>query len=154
MDKYRHSKIYKLYSPDGFYYLGSTVNTLRQRKNEHKSVSKKNPNQKIYAHFNTIGWDTIEIVLVEEFKCENRDQLRQKENEHIVKALGDPKCLNSVREFITEEERKEQRKQIWAVYYENHKEELQTKALERYHSNPGAQRIRRANKKSQNILVE
>lgn len=44
------------------YYIGSTSLSLAARLAIHVCTSKKYPNRKLYAHFNAIGWDTVEIL--------------------------------------------------------------------------------------------
>jgi hypothetical protein len=58
-------------------------------------MSSKKPDQLVYKYFNRVGWDKVSIVLVEEFACENKGQLRQKEDEYIQKHRHNPLCLNT-----------------------------------------------------------
>ena len=103
---YSKSKIYKLFSNDGFYYYGSTVNELHKRLYSHKGMAKRRSSIKVYKHFIDVGWDNITIILVEDYPCKSKQELLRKENEYIVKSLQDPLCLNSRPSLLTEEERK------------------------------------------------
>lgn len=105
MPDYSKGKIYKLQCEDGHYYIGSTCDSLRGRLWDHKDASQTKP-WRVYTHINTLGWDKVTIVLVEEFPCENRDQLRQREDFYIQQVRG-PLCLNMDRAFVTERERKD-----------------------------------------------
>ena len=87
-------KIYQLVCNDGYYYIGSTKNELRKRLFNHKEASLNHPQRRVYKHINTIGWDNVNIVLIEEICCNNRDELTKKEYEHIIKNKNDKFCLN------------------------------------------------------------
>jgi hypothetical protein len=112
MPDYKQGKIYKLInSIDDKIYVGSTCNLLSQRKAGHKTSMLKQPTQTVYAHFNSIGWDKVDIVLIEEIECENKMQLFQRERHYID--LLKP-ALNKIRPVITIEEQKENKKQ-WVI---------------------------------------
>ena len=87
-------KIYKLLCNDGYYYIGSTINSLNDRYSAHKNKSKKS-NNKLYKHINTIGWENVKIELLEEIIIKNNHELLIKESEYIVKELSNPLCLNT-----------------------------------------------------------
>ena len=110
MDKYKHSKIYKLYGEDGAFYYGSSIEKhLSKRYWCHRTMAQQFPDRRVYKHYNTLGWDKVKIVLVEAFECSGREELRKKENEYIVKSLDDTKCLNHHLAFLTDEVRQEKR---------------------------------------------
>jgi hypothetical protein len=116
---YERSKIYKLACNDGHYYYGSTIADLRSRLWGHKDSS-KTMTSRVYTHINSIGWDNVKIELVEEFSCENRTQLRMKENTYICSSKNDPLCLNTLPAFASDEE-KHQRN---IEYYEKNKDTI------------------------------
>ena len=89
-----NGRIYQLVCEDGYYYIGSTKNDLRKRFYEHKMTSKRNADRKIYKHINNIGWDKVKIVLIEDYKYVNKQELVRKEYEHIIKNKNDKFCLN------------------------------------------------------------
>ena len=83
MPAYSNSKVYKLInSVDSKIYIGSTTQSLCKRLAKHKSDAKKNP-QFVHKHFNTIGWDTVRIILIETVECFNKEQLTQREQYYI-----------------------------------------------------------------------
>ena len=131
---YDKSKIYKLQHEDGHFYIGSTINELRVRFQGHKDRSKMEceKNRRVYKHINN-EWDKVRIVLVEAFECSNRDELRQKEDAYIQKELKNDLCLNVLRAFLTETDKKEYKHQHYiqniqvyrerdARWYREHKE--------------------------------
>lgn len=88
MPDYQKSKIYKLYSPSkNLVYYGSTVQTLSQRLNEHISRHKKYTNDNNYCafvrSFLVLDCEDYKIELVEEYECNNKQQLLKKEAEYI-----------------------------------------------------------------------
>ena len=63
MVNYANGKIYKLINNiDDKIYVGSTCETLIQRKNEHKKKAKQK-NFKVYNHLNQVGWGNVDIYL-------------------------------------------------------------------------------------------
>jgi group I intron endonuclease len=84
MPNYGIGKIYKLVnSVDGKICIGSTCQTLAKRKGEHKRYATKYVNRKVYQHLNSIGWENVRIVLIENYACGSRDELRAREEYYI-----------------------------------------------------------------------
>ena len=80
MPNYKNSKIYKLVNNvDDLFYVGSTCNLLSKRRSGHVTASKKYPNQRVYKHLNTIGWNNVKIVLIEKYPCNDIDELHKRE---------------------------------------------------------------------------
>jgi len=104
MPNYQESRIYRL-EGEGKYYIGSTTKRLCERKAVHKAHAKRYPDRKIYNYFNTIGWDKVNIILIETFPCNNKEELNAKEDEHIKKYITDSNCLNSRGALMTSEQR-------------------------------------------------
>jgi hypothetical protein len=83
MPNYSNSKVYKLVNGiDNKIYIGSTTQSLSQRLAKHKDDAKKRP-YPVHRHFNTIGWDTVRIILIENVECFNKEQLVQREQHYI-----------------------------------------------------------------------
>lgn len=134
MPSYAKGKIYKLQCDDGHYYIGSTCDELRRRLWTHKADSNRR-NTHIYQHINQLGWDRVRIILVEEYPCENRDDLRKKEDQYIQQHINDALCLNFRREKLTEEERVEQHRQLTSVWEKNNREKRNQRRREAYQTN-------------------
>ena len=113
MPDYSKSKIYKLQCNDGYFYIGSTCDELRKRLYYHKQDCKKQHriNTRVYKHINSVNWDNVTIILIEQFNCENKDELRMKENEYIQKELNNELCLNTNRSYRTSQDDKDDKKQ-------------------------------------------
>ena len=107
MPDYKNGKIYKLWSPEGDdIYIGSTTISLSRRKAKHKS---QNNTSKILFE----KYTDVRIELLEEYPCDNKEQLLKKEGEYI-------RNNNCVNRCIAGTTRKEQNKN----YYENNKEKI------------------------------
>jgi hypothetical protein len=112
--------VYVLQCIDNYYYIGSTVNDPRYRLNNHKQDSVKFPERPIYTHINSIGWDNVLLEVVEEFPCNTREELYEKEDELVKQSLQDTYCLNHIRAFVSKEERKANVQN----YYLTHRQEI------------------------------
>ena len=80
MVNYGNGKVYRLVNNvDETFYIGSTCNPLHKRKNGHKRDAIKSPEQPVYKHLNTIGWDNVEIILIESYPCNSKAELEARE---------------------------------------------------------------------------
>jgi hypothetical protein len=159
MIDYLKTKIYKIESHLGDkVYIGSTTNEyLSQRFQNHKSSYKRWKQEKpnsfttSFLLFDEYGVDNCQIVLIEECKCNSKDEKNAKEG-HYIKAINcvnknimglspeETDILNENREIPREiikqriiskryyERHKEAKKQK----YQENKDELKLKALEYY----------------------
>ena len=134
MDKYQNSKIYKLVNlKSGLEYIGSTTQLLSKRKAEHTRGYKRwceNPISFIssYVLFEEEG--NIQIYLIEDYPCKNRNELHAREGYWIQKHQN---CVNiyipnglSIEEY-NKEYRTQHKKEIREYkkeYYENNKEKI------------------------------
>ena len=125
---YEKSKIYKLQCASGHFYIGSTSNTFAKRLGQHKDLSKKTPDRRVYKHING-DWSQVRMILIEEFPCETKEQLKKREDEYIQRELKNPLCLNSVAAIgLT----KEQTVEYQRKYREAHRDKRKEKAREYY----------------------
>jgi predicted GIY-YIG superfamily endonuclease len=142
---YENGKIYILKCNDNYFYYGSTTVELKRRFWGHKHSSKI-MSSKVYKHINLIGWENVTIELVESFKCNNREELRRKENEFILKEISNKFCLNTLRSYTPLDEKKQQekerkvrttipRKKVVHEYYEKNKNEIKARNKKNYNIN-------------------
>jgi hypothetical protein len=75
MPDFRNGKIYRINVGDE-YYIGSTTLTLSQRWANHKQDS--NRTSEFYSKVRAHGIQNCEVVLLEEFPCDSRQQLNIK----------------------------------------------------------------------------
>jgi hypothetical protein len=131
-------KIYKItndYNDD--VYVGSTCDLLTKRFSGHKKGinSKTKQNTLIYKLMNEIGFERFRIELIEDFPCQDKYQLRQREG-HFIRELG---TLNMRIECRTDKEyqkdNKDKKKEIDKKYNENNKQKIQEYHKEYYEVN-------------------
>ena len=111
MVNYGNGKIYKITGSNLIYY-GSTTQPLNKRKEQHK---KKECSSKIIIEKG--DW---EIVLVENYSCENKEQLFSRERWWIE----NNECVNKHRPIRTAEEKEEQKKNAKKQFENNNKEHI------------------------------
>ena len=116
MPDYKQGKIYKIVSDecDAVYY-GSTVQSLIERWWLHKAHFnnwKKTSGWRcaIIKYFDEYGIDNFRIELVEDYPCDNDEQLRMKEQEY----LDANECVNEIRAYRSIED---ERVRALAKYY-------------------------------------
>jgi hypothetical protein len=84
MLNFQNAKIYKLVnSEDDEIYIGSTCGTLHLSKSRHKKHKNRQSHRKVYAHLNRIGWSNVRIILIEDFPCNNKNELLRREQHYI-----------------------------------------------------------------------
>jgi len=143
MVKYDNGKIYKIWSSQTeLIYIGSTTKLLCRRLADHKSnIKLYNDNRYGYnSSFEIIKYDDAKIELIENFSCNNKEELTKREGE-LIRQFKDV-CVNmriagrTQQEYtqdnieqITEyqkkyyDENKEQIKENNKLYREEHKEQ-------------------------------
>ncbi len=94
---YSQGKIYKIVcNKTGLIYIGSTCSTLEKRLKRHESDCKryldKKTNHLISSIFVTFNND-YKIELIENYPCQNRKELEDREYFHI----DDNECINTLR---------------------------------------------------------
>ena len=83
-------------------------------------MSKKKINQPVYKYFNSVGWENVKIVLLEECYLDNKEQLLREEDKNICMFRDELLCLNNRRAFITAEDKQEYFKE----YYDQNKHKI------------------------------
>ena len=122
-NRYNYSKIYKLVEREtNSFYIGSTTSTLSKRLHEHKMDAVRQPERPVYKYLNSLGWDKVEIILINEHILNSKDELRREEDAVIQQFINDELCLNSCRAFKTLTEKEEYWKQWHHNDCENRKE--------------------------------
>jgi len=145
INKYHNSKIYKLVSNHtDKIYIGSTVQPLHKRKYNHKmayQLFKNNIGKCNYIYsYKLIELGEIDIILIENFKCENKEELHAKERYYIE--LNKELCVNKQIPIRTKEENQEYMKEYNKDYRENNKETLKEKNKKYYKTNQEYKKIK------------
>ncbi len=127
---FQKAKIYKItndYNDD--VYIGSTCNSLVRRYIQHKSDSKneKYQNRPLYKLMNEIGFERFRIQLIEDYPCEDKYQLRQKEGDYI-KSIGTMNLLQAGRTCKEYRDDNKEKYEEWKKqYYEINKDSIRAK---------------------------
>ena len=130
INKYNNGKIYKIWNiVNDDIYVGSTCNPLCKRMAYHRSHynNEKYKHRNLYKLMNEIGTDMFHIELVEEYPCENKEQLRKREGQ-FIRELG---TLNMVIEDRTREEYKAENKEKIKEYMVKYREDKKDQILEK-----------------------
>jgi hypothetical protein len=85
------------------YQYGSTKQQLQERYWGYKGDSKRHTSP-CHKYFNSVGWDKVNIILIEEGEYEDTKALRKREGEIIALHHGMKYCLNVLMNNRTEKE--------------------------------------------------
>lgn len=134
INKYHNGKIYKIVNDiDDKVYIGSTCQPLYKRLFEHKLRVKHDKNRQLYKHYNDIGVEQMKIILVEEYKCNNKMELLKKEREYIENI---DQSIRLNRTIPTRDKtewthcNKDKVKTTQEKYRNNHKEKIKDKRMD------------------------
>ena len=169
MTKYDSGKIYKLIDTrdHSLLYIGSTCMSLCKRLWYHVSASIKKPAPiHIYINNEIQNWDLVTIELVENFPCNSKNELLQREQQYINELKP---THNTIKAFLSIREKKEYdkeykqqdeykiKKKEWdKEYRESNKEQLSQKYKDRYIENCDAvkTRVQKYYNDNKNIISE
>jgi hypothetical protein len=105
MPDYSKGSIYKIVCNNtGLIYIGSTCQPLHQRLAGHVRSYNKD---KYYSSSEIIAGGNYSIILIEEYQCQNKQQLLRKEREYIESL----ECVNKRCPISSDDEKKEKRKE-------------------------------------------
>lgn len=142
MPDYKKSKIYKICDlNEEMIYIGSTVKKLYERLSQHKYNYKKYLEDKkiipstVFKIFEKYGLENCKIYLLEEFPCENKEQLLKKEGEYIKNINCVNKCIAGRTEKEWKEDNKEKIKILLKEYKKNNRKKINEYLNEYYHKN-------------------
>jgi hypothetical protein len=118
MPDYQKAKIYRIISPSkNLVYYGSTAQSISQRLAEHLCNYNKN---KGFSSKIVLECEDYKIELVEEYPCNNRQQLLKKEGEYIK----NNECCNKIVAGRTYNEYYQDNKEKKHEYYEANKKKI------------------------------
>jgi hypothetical protein len=152
MVNYQNSKIYKIWSPHTeLIYIGSTTRLLCQRLGDHQTNYKsyKEDKRHYVSSFKILEYGDAKIELIENYSCNNKEELTKKEGEFIrqykdicvnICIAGRTQqewCIDNKEQIaeqkkIYREEHKEQIAERKKRYYEEHKEQILEKDRKYY----------------------
>ena len=173
MNRYENGKIYKVVD-NGYNlcYIGSTCEKLSKRMERHRAKYKqylkgKKLDTNVVYIFNEYGMENCKIELIENFPCENKEELGNREGYYIENL----KCVNKRvegrskqeyylprKDYFNEcarnyhEEHKEEISERKKKYYEERKEEITEKKREQYKENKD--KIKEQYKQNREVILE
>jgi uncharacterized protein YlzI (FlbEa/FlbD family) len=128
---YQKAKIYKIYNPNvnnSKIYIGCTTRLLNERMKGHITAYKSQTLKKrcnSYKLFQEYGINNCVIELIEDFPCDNKIELYQKETYYMNKIKQDGyELVNKVVSYRTELEKKMIKKLSVKLYKQVHYERL------------------------------
>ena len=139
MVNYKNGKIYKIVCNCGCnqQYIGSSTNTLSKRKGGHindyiRYTTKK---RQFITVFKILEHQSFDIVLIENYPCDDKDQLRARERFYVESM----ECVNRNIPNRTKQEwmstNKERMKQHKKEFYQNNRDMFLEKANIYHHNN-------------------
>ena len=136
-NKFHDSKIYLIKSDNPEIkeqYYGSTTMSLHHRMCMHRSAFKKFKNENkgkntLNKLFQKHGIDSFYISLVENIKCETKQELLKKECDYI----NNNNCVNKNKPFRTPEETRQLKRLISAMYYLKNRAKHLNYVKKKYH---------------------
>ena len=137
---YKNGKIYSIrnYITNDIYVGSSCEPHLSRRMVKHRSQmnNERDQNMQLYQKMRELGVENFYIELIEDYPCENNDQLRAREK-HYIREMA---TLNKRVETRTVKEWREDNKehiQEWRKqHYQEHQEEIKEKVKQYAEENP------------------
>ena len=131
--EYSKGKVYKILNnktPD--VYVGSTCQKLSKRLANHKTRLNEGKETLLYNKMRELGDKNFYIELVEDYPCENGEQLKRREGE-VIREIGtlNEKIAGRTKQEYNDENR-ESKNCKERERYNNNKEERQQKHREKY----------------------
>jgi hypothetical protein len=140
---YSNGKIYKIINllDETKIYVGSTCKLLCQRMATHRQDA-KNKNLKLYLEMRASCINNFKIILIENYQCNNKEELRRREQYWIEQLKP---FYNNYKAFQTEEQLKASKQTI--EYKENMKKYRLTEKYKSYQKNYSRTEKYKENKK-------
>ena len=127
---HKNGKIYRILNTiDNDCYVGSTTQRLSKRMAKHREdmCRKTTSKSKLYTKMRELGPENFYIELIEEFPCENIEQLRKREGE-LIRLLGTLNIHIAGRSKQQWDiDHRDERRIYLKNYYENNKDLLSEK---------------------------
>lgn len=149
MSETRIGRIYKIVcSKSNEVYVGSTFNALRTRMSQHKRAYNQKKMLYAYNTFRRYGWDSLSMILIEEYQVVDRKHLQMYEQLYINKlqAVNKVQAFSVLRRPVAYEDTPKRKAHLLKRKYWNKVKELynchqlkipySTHEIEKLESNP------------------
>jgi hypothetical protein len=132
---YANTVIYKIQHKNdkNLLYVGHTTDFIKRKADHKKNVLYDLKKSNVYNLIrDNGGWDMFDMIQLEEFPCLNKREAEKRENDvmHELKA-----SMNSIRSFISDEQKKEEKHIYNNTYRIENSERLKKKDLDYYYNN-------------------
>jgi len=160
-EEYIHVSMYKICPKNkdlNYCYIGHTT-CFNDRKKQHIKNTTNQDDKKHYhlKHYETIrnngGWDEWEMSEIEHYKCKSKLEARIREQE-LIEEYG--ANLNSLKAYVTEEEKAQTKKNITEKYRIENKAKIreQEKAYKQEHKEVIAEQMKKYREENKEKLKE
>ena len=106
-------------------YVGSTTQLLCKRMVAHRAKVKSKPHYKLYVKMIELGIEHLYIELIENYPCDNKEELRKREGHYIRERETINTLIAGRTKTEWTNENKEHVKATQKQYYNDNKEEMQ-----------------------------
>ena len=142
-ERYKRSMIYTIRNikDDTMIYVGSSINNLSKRFNNHKVACEAGQSVSLYSYIENNDWTDWYIELYENCPCNNRKELNRREGE-VIREIGTiNKCIagRTIKEYY------EDNPEYLKKYYKDNADKIKEKVKTYYKDN--ADKINEKNKK-------
>ena len=131
--KYQDGKIYKILNcKTTDIYVGATCQRLAKRMMNHRTKVKEGKDTALYNKMREIGIEHFYIELIENYPCENSEQLNKREGEWMreIATLNEKVAGRTNKEY--KKDNKEKIREQEKEYYETRSETICAKQRQRY----------------------
>lgn len=158
-NKYNKSKIYKIIADTtDDIYIGSTVEPLSSRMSKHRCLAKKYSNgthkNRCTSYDIINNHPTAKIILLEEFPCETKEQLRAREQYHIDQHKEGGKLVNKLDAYVPIEVGRKKKRQYLSENSEYFKELRKQRYVEDPTKEREQQKIYRENNRDKIKIID
>ena len=122
MPNYQNGKIYKIINNENDdIYIGSTCQKLCERMSGHRCDYNKylDNNNKYITSYKILQYNTANIILIENFPCNSKEELHAREAFHIINNI----CVNRCVPGRTNKEYREDNKEYYQKYSKEYRED-------------------------------
>ena len=143
MPNYKNGKIYKICNNiNDMIYIGSTAIPLNKRMSTHRTYTNKQyrKNVKLYKYMHELGMHNFNIVLIENYSCNNREELLKHERYYFDIHNKDI-LLNSNKPCTSLIEKQQQNVKCSKIWHVNNREYKKEKVMIQHKNNKEQRKI-------------
>jgi group I intron endonuclease len=139
--RYKNGKIYKIVNDiNDQLYIGSTCLPLSKRLYNHKKECERegSSQRQLFVLAREHGWSHFRIRLIEPYPCDDSEQLRMREQQHIdqLKLHSPQLCLNMQNSYTSEAQKRDNHKALYKQYVEKLGREEYNRRCKAYQRQP------------------